>query len=99
MSLGREVTYLRTLGLGEVDLARAAGSADQDRAWPPSESEGWAARIGELVAVAERLEYVIERERIALWLRTSIPELGWSAPLDLIGQGRADQVAEVIEAG
>jgi hypothetical protein len=95
------VTYLRTLGLGDVDLSRAAGSADQERGWPPSEpaeSVDWTARIGELVAIAERLEYLIEREYIAPWLRTSIPAAGWSTPLDLIGQGRAEQVVEVIEA-
>ena len=102
MSLGREVTYLRTLGLGDVDLSRAAGSADQTRSWPPSEPTGpvdWTARIGELVAIAERLEYLIDREHIAPWLRTSIPEAGWNTPLDLIGQGRAEQVMDVIEAG
>ena len=101
MSLAREVTYLRTLGLGDVDLSRATGSADQARSWPPSEPEesvDWTARIGELVAIAERLEYLIEREKIAPWLRTSLPEAGWRTPLDLIGQGRAEQVVEVIEA-
>ena len=43
MSLAREVTYLRTLGLGDVDLSRAAGSADQARGWPPSDpaESGW----------------------------------------------------------
>lgn len=99
--LAREVTYLRGLGLGDVDLARGAGSADQARAWPPSEPEAsraWSARIAELVTTAERLEYLIERDKIALWLRTSIPSLGWAAPLDLIGQGRHAQVFEVIAA-
>ena len=99
--LAREVTYLRGLGLGDVDLARGAGSADQARAWPPSDpnaSHAWSARIAELVSVAERLEYLIERDQIALWLRTSIPSLGWAAPLDLIGQGEHAQVLEVIDA-
>ena len=99
--LGREVTYLRGLGLGDVDLARGAGSADQARGWPPSDPEAshrWSGRIAELVGTAERLEYLIERDKIALWLRTSIPALDWAAPLDLIGQGRHAQVAEVIAA-
>ena len=99
--LAREVTYLRGLGLGDVDLARGAGSADQARAWPPSDPEAsraWSARIAELVGTAERLEYLIERDKIALWLRTSIPSLGWAAPLDLIGQGQHAKVFEVIAA-
>ncbi len=37
--LAREITYLRTLGLTDVDLSRAAGSATQVRRWPPSEPD------------------------------------------------------------
>lgn len=99
--LAQEVTYLRVLGLGDVDLARGAGSADQARSWPPSDpdvSRAWGARISELVSIAERLDHLIDRDKIAPWLRTSIPALGWAAPLDLIGQGRHTEVAEVIDA-
>jgi len=99
--LAREVTYLRVLGLGDVDLARGAGSADQARSWPPSDPEAsraWPTRITELVGIAERLEHLIDRDKVAPWLRTSIPALGWAAPLDLIGQGEHAQVAEVIAA-
>lgn len=101
MPLAREVTYLRGLGLGDVDLSRAAGSGDQARGWPPSEPAGsgdWAARIAELAAIAQALEERLPREHVAPWLRTSIPALGWVTPLDLIGQGRTEQVVEVIEA-
>lgn len=100
MPLAREISYLRGLGLGDLDLARAVGSANDVRSWPPAESgsSDWVARIGELVGTAERLEYLIEPDSIALWLRTSIPSLGWATPLDLIGQGHHAQVTEVITA-
>ncbi len=99
--LAREVTYLRGLGLGDVDLARGAGSADQTRSWPPSDPDvarDWGTRIAELASVAQRLEHVIGRGKVAPWLRTAIPALGWAAPLDLVGQGEHAQVAEVIDA-
>jgi uncharacterized protein (DUF2384 family) len=99
--LAREVTYLRGLGLGDVDLARGAGSADQARSWPPSDPDvarDWGTRIAELASVAQRLEHLIDRENVAPWLRTAIPALDWAAPLDLIGRGEHAQVSEVIDA-
>jgi hypothetical protein len=79
------MTYLKTLGLSDVDLARATGTAAERDA-----------RVGELAETAGRLERLIDRELVVVWLRTSIPELGWATPLDLIGRGDAALVGQVV---
>lgn len=101
MELAREITYLRTLGLGDVDLSRAAGSATHVRRWPPSEpdpSGRWDERIRELTAIAVQVEEIAGTDAVAPWLRTSMPTRGWTTPLDLIGQDRGDEVAEMVSA-
>lgn len=81
----RGLTYLRALGLSEVDLARATAAADDQ-----------AARVAQLAATAGRLERLIDRDLVAVWLRTSIPALRWATPLDLIGSGNHHLVAGVV---
>jgi hypothetical protein len=83
-SAARETTYLRGLGLSQVDLARATGPGDEER-------------LAALAAVVKRLEQVIGRAHVAEWLRTSIPALRWAAPLDLIGTGDRGLVDRVID--
>lgn len=89
-SVTREITYLRGLGLSDVDLARATGPGDDER-------------VAQLAATVARLEQLIDRGHVAQWLRTAIPALRWAAPLDLIGSGAyatvADAIDELEEAG
>jgi len=99
-TLLRETGYLVEVGLSDADLARATGSAQSTaRAWinetnPPTGER--AERIIELATLVERLERVMERDYISVWLRKPIPMLDEDKPLDLIGQGEYRRVAKVI---
>lgn len=99
-TLLRETGYLVEVGLSDADLARATGAAKSTaRAWinetnPPTGQR--AERIIELAAMVERLERVMERDYIPVWLRKPIPMLDEDKPLDLIGQGEYRRVAKVI---
>jgi Protein of unknown function (DUF2384) len=46
--------------------------------------------------MVERLERVMVRDYIALWLRKPIPALDGDKPLDVIGEGEYRRVARVI---
>ncbi len=99
-TLLRETSYLEDLGLSDGDLARATGAARSTaRAWlreasaPTGER---AERLIELASMVERLERLMQRDYIPVWLRKPIPALDEHKPLDLIGQGEYRQVARVI---
>lgn len=99
-TLLRETAYLGELGLSDADLARATGAAASTaRAWLREESAPTgerAERVIELAAMAERLERLIERDYIAVWLRKPVPFLDDDKPLDVIGRGEYRRVATVI---
>jgi hypothetical protein len=50
----------------------------------------------ELAEMVERLERLIERDYIAVWLRKPVPLLDDDKPLDVIGRGEYRRVATVI---
>lgn len=99
-TLLRETAYLGELGLSDGDLARASGAARSTaRAWLREDSAPTGARaerVIELAALAERLERLIERDYIAVWLRKPVPILDDDKPLDVIGRGDYRRVAKVI---
>jgi uncharacterized protein (DUF2384 family) len=99
-TLLRETGYLEQVGLSDADLARATGAAKSTaRAWLSETSAPTgerAERLIELAAMVERLERVMQRDYVPVWLRKPIPALDEHKPLDLIGQGEYRQVAKVI---
>ncbi len=44
------------------------------------------------------LEDIAGTSAVAPWLRTAMPSRAWAAPLDLIGRGDAEAVADLITA-
>ena len=98
-AIASEATRLGELGLSDQDLARATGAARSTaRAWlrGSAPSGERAERLIELVAMVERLERVMARDYIALWLRKPIPALDDDKPLEVIGEGDYRRVAKVI---
>lgn len=99
-TLLRESAYLAAIGLSDADLARATGAArSTTRAWLGERSAPTgerAERVIELAAMVERLERLMERDQIAVWLRKPIPLLDEDKPLDVIGRGEYRRVASVI---
>jgi transcriptional regulator with XRE-family HTH domain len=95
-----EAVRLRELGLSDRELARATGAAPSTaRAWLAERSAPTgerAERLIELAAMVERLETVMARGYIPVWLRKPIPALDDDKPLDLIGDGEYRKVARVI---
>ena len=86
--------------MSDDDLARATGTARSTaRAWlsernvPTGER---AERLIELGALVDRLELLIERDYIPIWLRKPVPALGDDKPLDVIGRGQYRKVARLI---
>jgi len=99
-AIASETTRLGELGLTDDDLARATGAARSTaRAWlsernaPTGER---AERLIELAALVERLERLIERDYIPIWLRKPVPALNDDKPLDVIGSGEYRKVARLI---
>jgi transcriptional regulator with XRE-family HTH domain len=99
-AIASEATRLGELGLSDDDLARATGAARSTaRAWlaerntPTGER---AERLIELMALVERLEQLIERDYITIWLRKPVPALNDDKPLDVIGRGDYRRVARII---
>jgi len=99
-TLLQETSYLGDLGLSDADLARATGAARSTaRGWLNETSAPTgvrAERLIELATMAERLERLIERDHIAVWLRKPVPFLDDDKPLDVIGRGEYRRVATVI---
>ncbi|HUP43544.1 MAG TPA: hypothetical protein VM599_10065 [Thermoanaerobaculia bacterium] len=92
----------RQTGLTAEQIARATGAA-------PSTVRGWigrlseprgtrADRVAELAAITERLERVMPRSYIPLWLSKPIEALDYEKPLDLIAAGEYRRVARAISA-
>jgi transcriptional regulator with XRE-family HTH domain len=99
-AIASEATRLRDLGLTDEDLARATGAARSTaRAWLTERSAPSgqrAERLIELVAIVERLEQVIRRDYIPIWLRKPVPALNEDKPLDVIGRGDYRAVARIV---
>jgi uncharacterized protein (DUF2384 family) len=99
-TLLRETSYLTDIGLSDADLARATGAAKSTaRAWIKETNVPTGARaerIIELATMVERLERVMERDYISVWLRKPMPMLDEEKPLDLIGRGDYRRVGQVI---
>jgi transcriptional regulator with XRE-family HTH domain len=98
-----EATRLRReTGLTAEQIARATGAATSTvRGWigRHSEPKGLRAeRVAELAALTERLELVMPRSYIRVWLSKPIEALDFEKPLDLIAAGEYRRVAKVISA-
>jgi uncharacterized protein (DUF2384 family) len=52
----------------------------------------------DLAAVSQQLEKVMKPEAAAAWLHEPNADLGNMRPLDLVEQGRAREVLDLIEA-
>lgn len=96
----REVEYLKEVGLTEADIAIATSAGRSTvRSWlsgtrlPSGERR---ARVVELAAMVERLERVIGRGYIPIWMIKPIPLLEDLKPVEVIGAGRYLDVARVI---
>ncbi len=99
-AIASETTRLGELGLSDDDLARATTAGRSTaRAWLSGRNVPTgkrAERLIELLALVERLELLIERDYIAIWLRKPVPALGDDKPLDVIGRGEYRAVARLI---
>ena len=87
-------------GLTAEQISRATGAA-------PSTVRGWigrrsapggrrADRIAELSAIIDRLERVMPKEYIPVWLSKPLEALNEKKPLELIAVGKFRQLAEII---
>lgn len=92
----------RESGLSAEQIARATGAAPSTvRGWIGRQSEPRglrAERVAELAAITERLERVMPKTYIPLWLSKPIEALDYEKPLDLIASGEYRRVARVISA-
>jgi transcriptional regulator with XRE-family HTH domain len=90
----------RQVGLTAEQIARATGAA-------PSTVRGWighrsgpggrrAERIAELSALIDRLQRVMPKEYIPVWLSKPLEALNEKKPLDLIAVGDYRRLAEVV---
>jgi transcriptional regulator with XRE-family HTH domain len=89
-------------GLTAEQIARATGAATSTvRGWLGQRSQpsgARAERVAELSAITERLERVMPRSYIPLWLSKPNEALEDDKPLDLIAAGEYRRVARVISA-
>ncbi|MCB1058154.1 MAG: DUF2384 domain-containing protein [Acidobacteria bacterium] len=89
-------------GLSAEQIARATGAATSTvRGWLGLRSEpsgARAERVAELSAITDRLERVMPRHYIPLWLSKPNEALGDEKPIDVIAAGEYRQVARVIAA-
>jgi transcriptional regulator with XRE-family HTH domain len=92
----------RNAGLSAHQIARATGAAASTvRGWIGRRSEPTGARaerVAELAAITERLERVMPKSYIPVWLSKPIEALDDRKPLDLIASGDYLRVARVISA-
>jgi uncharacterized protein (DUF2384 family) len=86
--------------LSDAQIGRAVGAAPSTvRDWfarRSSPSGKRAERVAELAEIVDRLARVIEPDYIPVWLSRPIEALDDQKPLELIGRGRARQVARVV---
>ena len=89
-------------GLSQEDVARVVGASTRTVA-------RWAAganaprgitreRLLELAAVSQQLAKVMNREGAAAWLHEPNPLLKNARPVDLVAQGRYQEVLDLIDA-
>lgn len=102
-AFAEEATRLRRqTGLSAEQIARATGAAPSTvRGWIGRHSEprgARAERIAELAAIIERLERVMPKSYIPVWLSKPIEALDDEKPLDLIAAGEYRRVARVVSA-
>ena len=92
----------RESGLSAEQIARATGAAPSTvRGWIGRHSEPRglrAERVAELAGITERLERVMPKIYVPLWLSKPIEALDFEKPLDLIASGEYLRVARVISA-
>jgi transcriptional regulator with XRE-family HTH domain len=90
----------RKTGLSADQIARATGAAASTvRGWIGRRSEPTGARaerVAELAAITERLERVMPKRYIPVWLSKPIEALDDRKPLDLIAAGDYRRVARII---
>lgn len=88
--------------LSREDVAKVVGSKSRTVArWAAGENvpRGTARqRLLDLAAVSQQLEKVMKPEAASAWLHQPNSELDNMRPLDLIEQGRAREVLDLIEA-
>jgi hypothetical protein len=95
-----EIKRVRGLGVGTNDIALATGSQ-------PSTVNAWAratrrptgvkrTRFMELIALIDRLERVMAKSYVPLWLLKPVPALDDRRPLDLLARGRYRDVSRVV---
>lgn len=96
------VRIRQSVGLTTHQIARATQAADSTvRDWLGSRSEPRgkrAERIAELSSIVDRLERVMSKSYIPVWLSKPIEALDDAKPLDLIAAGDYLRVARVISA-
>jgi putative toxin-antitoxin system antitoxin component (TIGR02293 family) len=101
-AISRLVADLRALGgLKNVDLANIIGvSPPTVHRWSKGEGSPTIEKqriIAELRWVADRLSDFYEPDEARLWLQTPHPQLDGRRPYDLINEGRAAEVLEVLD--
>lgn len=87
-------------GLSTEQIARGTGAT-------PSTVRGWlghgsephgvrAERVAELAAITERLERLMPRECVSVWLSKPIEALNFRKPLDLLAEGEYRRVGKIV---
>jgi transcriptional regulator with XRE-family HTH domain len=97
----RIVQEARDGGLSASDVARVVGVADrQVRNWSSGASAprgGTRDKLLELHYVTRQLRDVYTREGAEIWLHGRKKSLGAQRPIDLLAEGRFDEVLDAIE--
>ena len=87
-------------GLSTRQIARGTGATPSTvRAWLRHRSEPRgvrAERVVKLAAIAERLERVMPRECVSVWLSKPIEALNFRKPLDLLAAGEYRRVSKIV---
>jgi hypothetical protein len=87
-------------GLSTQQIARGTGAAPSTvRGWLGHRSEPRgvrAERVAELAAITERLERVMPREYVSVWLSKPIEALDFRKPLDLLAEGEYRRVGKIV---
>jgi len=92
----------KSAGLSQDEVARVVGASTRTVA-------RWAAganvprgvtreRLLELATVAQRLAKAMKRDAAAAWLYEPNPLLSNMRPIDLVGQGRYQEVLDLVDA-
>jgi len=88
--------------LSAQQIARGTGAAASTvRDWLGHRSEPRgvrAERVAQLAEIAERLERVMPRESVSVWLSKPIEALDFRKPLDLLAEGEYRRVGKVVAA-